>query len=88
MPTFPVPHGPFAGMTQAQVQAARNTAQQALLNLVGGSQAVAVSYAQGNGNRAVTYKAADEAKLRQLIRQLNQLLGICCGRRAIDVVFR
>jgi hypothetical protein len=88
MPIFPVPSGPFAGMTQVQLQAARDQARQALIDLTTGGKPVKVAYAQGNGMRSVDYAVADEARLRALLRQLNDALGVSSGRRALAVRFR
>lgn len=85
--TFPVPSGPFAGMSRDQVLAARATAQAALLQLATGGKPVSVSYAQGDGSKSVTFAPADEGRLRQLIAHLNGLLGQG-ARRAIGVRFR
>lgn len=78
--------GTFAGMTHAQLEATRGQLQRALLELATGAKVASVSYAQGNGSRSVSYTAADETRIRGLIRQINAALGQ--PRRAIGVVFR
>ena len=88
MVIFPVPCGPFVGMTQAQVATALGQAQAALIALETGGKAVSVSYAQGNGSKAVSFSAADASRLRVLIRQLSEALGIGPRRRAIGFRFR
>ena len=82
----PPTSGPFAGMAVAQLQAALATAQQALVDLETGAKVATVSYAQGDGNRSVTYARADSGRLRQLIGELQAALGMR-SRRAIGVRF-
>ena len=78
--------GIFAGMAPAAIQSALAQAQAALIALETGAQVATVSYAQGDGNRSVTYRAADSGRLRQLIRDLQAALGTRT-RRAIGVRF-
>lgn len=78
--------GIFAGMTRAQVTAARTSFQTALMALASGEKMVTASYQQGTGARSVTYTAADSARLENLIRQAT--IAINGRRRAIGVVFR
>ncbi|GBQ23114.1 hypothetical protein AA12717_1396 [Gluconacetobacter sacchari DSM 12717] len=85
---FPVPRGPWAGMTEAQVTAARNGAQQALIQLMSGKRPQSVNYAQGDGSRGVSFAAATQAELRQNIREFNILLGVAAPRRAMRPYFR
>lgn len=81
--------GLFAGMTNAQLTAALATAQQAYLDISSGAKVVTISYAQGDGSKTVTYQQSGLANLTQLIRQLQQALGLICqGRRAGRPIFR
>ena len=63
-------------------------AQSALQKLMIGGNPVTVSYAQGEGQRSVTYSRANMADLREWIGELNAALGNGRQRRAIGVVFR
>lgn len=82
MVTYPIQCGLFAGMTLAQLIAARAAAQIAYQELMTGSKGVTFSYAQGDGSKSVTYTSASVANLTQYIAQLNTLIGDgCCGRR-------
>lgn len=85
MATVPT-SGVFAGMAVPALQAALTSAQAALINLETGGLVATVSYAQGEGNRSVTYTRADSGRLRQLIADLQAALGIR-SRRAIGVRF-
>jgi hypothetical protein len=78
--------GTFAGMSRDLLIARRAALQEALLSLAAGEKAVTVAYAQGTGSRSVTYTAADDTKIRLLIRQINLALGVAQG--AIAVRFR
>jgi len=79
----------FAGMSQAQLQAALTAAQQAYINLSSGAKAVTVSYAQGNGSKSVTYQQTSVANLNALIKQLQAQLGIVRHpRRPFRPVYR
>jgi hypothetical protein len=72
----------FAGMTTTQLQAALATAQQAYIDLSAGAKVVTASYAQGDGNRSVTYTAASLPNIVALIKELQAQLGIVrYGRR-------
>jgi len=86
MPAAPTT-GTFAGMTVAQLQTLRVTAQTALTDLLTGGKPVMVSYGNGEGQRQVTYTRANEIGLRNLIAELNQALG-AGGRHALSVSFR
>jgi hypothetical protein len=81
MPTFPVPCGPFYGMTQAQLQAALAQAQAAYIALMTGQKGVTFSYAQGDGAKSVTYQATSLANILAFIMMLEQALGIPGSRR-------
>jgi hypothetical protein len=79
--------GVFAGMTREALTTTRAKLQQALLDLAMGEKTVSVGYAAGGlSSRTATFTAADEARIRGLIRQINTALGE--PRRALDVVFR
>jgi len=81
MTVFPVPCGIFAGMTQAQLEAALAAAQAAYIELMTGKKGVTFSYTQGDGAKSVTYQATSVANITAFIMQLQQALGLCCGRR-------
>lgn len=86
MPTFPVPSGQFAGMTQAQLIAMRTAAQQALTDLLTGNKPESLGYTQGGNAQNVQFSRASVEGLQMLIRQINGALGVS-GRRALSVVF-
>lgn len=71
----------FAGMSQVALQAALTSAQTALIQLQTGAKVVTVSYAQGDGNKSVTYKPAQINDVVMLIKQLQAQLGIICNPR-------
>jgi hypothetical protein len=78
----------LAGRPDVALREDLATAQQALLDLQSGNKVVSVSYAQGSGNRSVTYGPTDLPALQNLIRTLQMQLGIISrGRRPIRVVF-
>lgn len=79
--------GWLAGVLPATLTAWRGEAQAALHALRTGAKVVKVSYAQGDGNRAVEYTPADEPKLVAHIDDLNRALGIRSRRRAMAVGF-
>ncbi|WP_454871781.1 gpW family head-tail joining protein [Paraburkholderia xenovorans] len=70
-------------MSDAQLQAALISAQQALIELRTGKKLVTVSYAQGGGSRSATFQQTDMANLRMLIAELQQALnpGVRINRR-------
>jgi hypothetical protein len=74
---------PYYGMSDAQLQAALISAQQALIELRTGKKLVTVSYAQGGGSRSATFQQTDMANLRMLIAELQQALnpGVRINRR-------
>lgn len=79
----------FTGMSTAQLQAALASAQAAYIALLTGQQGVSFSYAQGDGDKSVTYKAPDAAALAALIVELQQVLGIVRrGRRPVQFIYR
>jgi hypothetical protein len=81
--------GLFDGMDTAQLQAALTKAQQAYIDLSTGSKGESFSYAQGDGQKSVTYTRASVGQLIQLINQLKAALGLeCRPRRPMRPVFR
>lgn len=74
--TTPPRTGPFVGMTVPALQGALEKARLALIDLESGTTVATVSYAQGEGNRSVTYTRADSYRLRQLIEDLKAALGM------------
>jgi hypothetical protein len=78
--------GAFAGWSQSQLQAGLQQAQNALLQLTLGQQTFRVEYSEGSGHRGVTYTKADVTELRNVIRELEDALGIN-RRRALGIRF-
>lgn len=77
----------FLGVSQETLQLWLTDCQQALQDLTVGGKPEAVSYAQGDGNKAVTYTRATIAQLENRIRNLARALGLAGPRRAIAVRF-
>ena len=77
----------FAGVSEATLQAWLTDSQLALQELTLGGKAEAVSYAQGDGTKAVTYTRANLAQLQQRVRSLARVLGLSAPRGAIAVRF-
>lgn len=75
------------GFDDATLQKMLTDSQNALQALATGSKAQTISYAQGDGSRAVTYTPAQQGLLEQRIRQLAAALGLAAPRRAIGVRF-
>ena len=71
----------LTGVAPSTLQTWLSTAQQALADLLTGNKPVTVSYAQGEGNRSVTYRRADETTLRAWILELQQALNVPGTRR-------
>lgn len=72
----------FAGMPTAQLQALLTAAQNAYTDISLGAKAVNISYAQGDGNKAVTYQMTSLPNVVAFIKQLQVQLGIVRhGRR-------
>ena len=78
----------FAGMSPAQLQAARTSAQQALIALQTGQAYASLSYTQGDGSKSVTKRVTTVGEATQLIMQLQIALGMRRRRRAAGFVFR
>ncbi len=76
------------GVAPATLQLWLGQAQAALHALTIGAQPVTVRYAQGNGERAVTYSRTTLGALNAWIGQLRAALGQGRARRAIGVAFR
>lgn len=72
----------FAGMSRAQLQVALANAQQAYLDLSSGAKVVTATYAQGDGNKSVSYTQASLPNLTVLIKELQAQLGIICRSRS------
>lgn len=66
----------FAGMTQAQLQAALTAAQTAYIALMSGGKAVRVSYTEGESAKSVDFTPAEGPGLANLISELQAMLGI------------
>lgn len=77
----------FIGVDQATLQQWLTDCQNALQVLNTGRREVTVSYAQGDGSKAVTYTAADRGALERRIRDIAHVLGLAPRRRAIGVRF-
>lgn len=78
----------LAGLTRPQLQAALTSCQMALIALQSGQSVASVSYAQGDGNKAVTYRQANVGDLSAMIRTLQRQLGMAgTRRRALRPVF-
>lgn len=80
--------GVFAGMDDAVLRLNLAAAQQALIEFGTGKSIVTMSYAQGDGSKSVTRKMGSVAECTALIAQLQQALGINCGRRPFRFVRR
>lgn len=72
----------LAGMSREQLQQHLTALQNAYLSLQSGQQVASVSYAQGDGSRSVSYRAADAGQLLQTIRLVQAQLGIPGTRRS------
>lgn len=81
MACFPVPCGPFAGMTQAQLQALLVKTQAAYADLMLGNKNVSLSYTQGDGAKSVTKQMTSTANIYAFQMMVMQALGMPCGRR-------
>lgn len=66
----------LAGMSDEQLRAALDKAQQAYIDLATGSHGVSFSYSQGDGTRSVSYQQSTLADLLALIQLLRAQLGI------------
>lgn len=70
----------FIGIPEATLQLWLTQCQTALQQLTSGNNPNAVSYAQGDGSKSVTYTQADVATLEQRIRNLAEALGFAKRR--------
>lgn len=77
----------FIGVPTETLQLWLTDCQQALQDLTIGGKPEAVSYAQGDGTKAVTYTRATISQLENRIRALARALGLAGPRRAIGVRF-
>lgn len=77
----------LVGVPQATLQQWLLQAQTALNNLMTGQQVVQLSYAQGSGNRFVTYKPSDMGALRGYIAELRAALNLGGNRSPITPYF-
>lgn len=77
----------LTGVAPATLQIWLGQAQQALQDLTTGGKPVTVSYAQGQGQRSVTYNRTNTADLRAWIGELQSALGNG-RRRGVGIVFR
>jgi hypothetical protein len=75
------------GVDTATLQLWLGQAQAALQQIMIGGSPQTVTYGQGDGQKSVTYGRANEGQLIAWISQLQQALGLFCGRRAIPVRF-
>jgi len=80
---FDVSKSDLTGVDRATLQQWLGDAQQALHDLTVGGKPESVSYAQGEGSRAVTYTRADVGKISAYIALLKAALGISRGRRPV-----
>jgi hypothetical protein len=75
-------------MSQLALQAALASAQAAMIALQTGGQVATVSYAQGDGQKSVTYRAGNLGGLTQMINELQACLGLRRhARRSFPVSF-
>lgn len=79
----------LSGRSKEQLQKDLGNAQNAYIALASGAQGESFTYAQGDGNRSVTYTRANIGQLVILIRQLQAELGIIpTARRRIRFVYK
>ncbi len=81
MACFPVPCGPFVGMTRDQLLALRAQVQQAYFDIMTGNKNVTLSYAQGDGAKSVTKQMTSIANVQAMLMMIATALGEPCGRR-------
>jgi hypothetical protein len=75
-------------MDTAVLQARLAALQAVYLDLMAGKSVASASYAQGDGNRSVTYRSTDIATLTAAIRQVQAQLGLVeQPRRSAGVSF-
>jgi hypothetical protein len=80
----------FAGMSNAQLQAALTSAQAGLVALTAGDKRASISYTQGESTKAATFTKAEMGNLSAMIRELQWMLGIVATprQRPARFVFR
>lgn len=66
----------FAGLDRTYLQAQLTALQKALISLQAGAQVVTAQYAQGDGNKSVTFRQADMGSVTATIRMLQKELGV------------
>lgn len=73
----------FVGMTTQQLQVQLQKTQQAIADLSNGAKVEVAGYAQGDGNKNVTFTKADLGTLQQRVQMLAGILypGQGYGRR-------
>ncbi len=71
----------FAGVSPDTLRSWLGQAQQALQDLETGAKVETAAYAQGDGQKSVTYTRASIPALRMRIRALTQALGLGYPRR-------
>lgn len=83
MPCAPAVPAEFVGRSTPDLQAELTASQQALSELKRGAKLVTAAYAQGDGNRSVTYQQADLAALQAHVEALARIIypGQGYGRR-------
>ena len=64
------------GMNVVDMQAKLAALQSAYFDLASGAKVVSASYAQGDGNKSVTYTQTDTAQIQKSILILQKALGI------------
>ena len=64
------------GMSTADMQARLSALQAAYFDLISGAKVVTASYAQGDGNKSVTYQQTDIAHIIKSIQMLQKSLGL------------
>jgi hypothetical protein len=79
----------LAGMDTATLQAQLAALQTVYIQLAAGKTVASAAYAQGDGNRAITYRNTDMGALVQsMIRQIQAQLGLIDQpRRSAGVSF-
>jgi hypothetical protein len=78
----------LAGMDTATLQAQLAALQTVYIQLAAGKTVASAAYAQGDGNRAVTYRNTDTALVQSMIRQIQAQLGLIDQpRRSAGVSF-
>ena len=69
------------GISLVTLQTQLATMQQALLALASGAEIATISYAQGDGNKSVSYRITDMGQLTQAILQVQTRIDTLTGQR-------